>query len=138
MNDARFAHDMRWGVGTVLNGAPINDPGTGKESAKQRVITAIGRDVVVVRDRNLNPDGTYGEWVTERFGTFDHRAWTVHRLVPPVEDVEALRGVLNRADIDYSAREFSADAGRADQEPGDWFTFIARAAIAAGYRKEIP
>lgn len=51
---------------------------------------------------------------------------------PSDEDVERMRAALNAADIDYSAREQRADAGGGDMEPGDWFTFLARAALRAG------
>lgn len=50
-----------------------------------------------------------------------------------------LARALNAADVDYSAREHRADAGDGEMEPGDWFTFIARAALAwmreNGYEK---
>ncbi len=53
-----------------------------------------------------------------------------------------LARTLNAADVDYSAREHRADAGDGDMEPGDWFTFIARAALAwmreNGYEKREP
>ncbi|MBW9094623.1 hypothetical protein JNB62_13080 [Microbacterium jejuense] len=51
-------------------------------------------------------------------------------------DVERIRAALNAADIDYSAREQRADAGGADREPGDWFTFMARAALEAAQEAE--
>lgn len=52
--------------------------------------------------------------------------------IPPSDaEVAALRAVLNHADVDYSAREQRADAGGGELEPGDWFTFIARAALEA-------
>jgi hypothetical protein len=47
------------------------------------------------------------------------------------EVVEAMRQALNDADVDYSAREQRADAGGGDMEPGDWFTFLAHAALTA-------
>lgn len=58
-------------------------------------------------------------------------------------DVAAdLARALNAADVDYSGREHRADAGDGDMEPGDWFTFIARAALTwmreNGYEKREP
>ena len=50
---------------------------------------------------------------------------------PTDAQVEHMRRVLNDADIDYSAREQRADAGGGEMEPGDWFTFLARAALRA-------
>ncbi|WP_312672853.1 hypothetical protein [Microbacterium sp.] len=50
---------------------------------------------------------------------------------PSDAQVEHMRRALNAADIDYSAREQRADAGGGDLEPGDWFTFLARAALRA-------
>ena len=42
------------------------------------------------------------------------------------EAVAGLTRVANDADRDYSAMEWSADAGRKQDEPGDWFVFITR------------
>lgn len=53
------------------------------------------------------------------------------RMKYPAELVEKLRAALNEADVDFSAREQRADAGGGDMEPGDWFTFIAAAALDA-------
>ena len=51
------------------------------------------------------------------------------------EAVAGLTRVANDADRDYSAMEWSADAGRTDSEPGDWFAFITkRVATAAAAR----
>ncbi|MRH28536.1 hypothetical protein GH740_04310 [Microbacterium sp. SYP-A9085] len=50
---------------------------------------------------------------------------------PTKAEVGAMRQALNDADVDYSAREQRADAGGGDMEPGDWFTFLARAALTA-------
>lgn len=52
------------------------------------------------------------------------------------ERVEYMRVALNEADIDYSAREQRADAGGGDMEPGDWFTFMARAALESAEATE--
>lgn len=51
------------------------------------------------------------------------------------EAVAELIQVANDADRDYSALEWSADAGRKQDEPGDWFAFITkRVATAAAAR----
>lgn len=46
---------------------------------------------------------------------------------PSVEDVAR---TLEEADVDFSAREASADAGRTQDEPGDWFAAMAQAVLA--------
>ena len=60
------------------------------------------------------------------------RAWKQPEPEVTDEMVERMRAALDAADIDYSAREQRADAGGGEIEPGDWFTFLARAALAAG------
>lgn len=77
MSNASHVRAMGWAVGTILDGSPVIRDGKEVERAKQRVITAIGQTVVVVRDRYLIP-GTdeWGVWGSERFGTFDARTWT--------------------------------------------------------------
>lgn len=52
---------------------------------------------------------------------------------PPVVDEAEIAAVLNRADAEYSAREFLTDAGAHRHEPGDWWAFMA-AAVAAHLR----
>lgn len=51
-----------------------------------------------------------------------------HALEGP-RALAAVTLLLNEADVDFSAREQAANAGHGD-EPGDWFTWMARAALS--------
>lgn len=47
-----------------------------------------------------------------------------------MSEQKALAEVMNEADAEYSQREYDANLGRHEREPGDWYEFIASKVLA--------